>query len=158
MDIECPDLLDYQQWKKANNPNKFSLYDYLHGVTKTKGLNPDLYVAFLKLFWPDFVSVDEYVFLLEKYDEQKYYELVKQRYQGSDLEYWMNLLNLDGFFQEVVGQEGDYLDHCLFLGEHIAKLWAQKLGIEFPDKVFDVRCIHDSDLNEVYVVFCQKND
>ncbi len=139
-------LLDYEKWKQAN-VGKFSLYDYLHGVLSTQPQSPDLTFAYLKLLWPDFYSYNDQVFLKEEFEEQKYKGLVKQGYSGPELEYWMNLLNIDGLLNNMTTEQARYI------GKSVASIWDKKLAIDFPSQRFNTECIIEGEDDEVYVVF-----
>ena len=141
---------DYESWVTANSPNKFSLFDYLHGVFSTRDLEPDLAIAFFKFLWPEFICVDGLVFLKEEYSKSKYKELAQQENSERDLEYWMNLISIDGLFESAT------LEQSKYFGRQLVKMWRAKLREDFSDKCFIVDCVIDG--NEVYSVFYQKND
>ncbi|MEP5759436.1 MAG: hypothetical protein ABJ327_09095 [Litoreibacter sp.] len=140
-------LSDYENWVNANSPNKFSLFDYLHGILKTKDIEPDLIVAFLKVFWPEFYCIDGFIFLKEEFQEGKYVDLVKQGTSEKDIEYWMNLVSVDGLFDSATFEQSKYIAH------QMAEIWKSKLQSDFTDKEFIVECLTEED--EVYVVFHQ---
>lgn len=148
--IEKNKLKNYQQWVQANKDTQFSLFDYIHGVFQTQEFAPDLSFAFLQLFWPDFILHNTLVFLKEEFYEGKYLELKEQGHQGKDLEYWMNLLSIDGILGSCSFEE------AACLGDSIAVLWNKKLEADFSDREFEVNCLKDEYLQEVYVTFFQK--
>lgn len=155
MSIKTFSLNNYREWQKANDNTKFSLYDYIHGLTVEKVIPIDFYIASLKLFNPDFISVDNCIFLKEEYEETKYFDLLKQQYSKRDLEYWINLVNLDGLFDTgAIEIDDSFLTSCLYLGEQLVNLWSSKLYIDFPSKQFHVECIQEA--NEVYIVFYEQ--
>ena len=144
-------LSDYERWVACNGSGKFSMYDYLHGVFSTKDVSSDLVVAFLKLFFPDFYVYENGVFLKEEFDKNEYNNLVARGYFGKDLEYWMNLLNIDSLFGV------SSFEFSKYIANNIALLWHRKLSIDFPEMRFETKCICESD-DEVYVVFYQCQD
>lgn len=145
------DLPDYEKWVSSNSPKKFSLFDYMHGVFNTKNIASDFAVAFLKLCAPDFYLYEGCVFLEQEFSKSKYDDLVAQGYKGKDLEYWMNLLSVDGLFESAS------LECAKYIADHLAILWKIKLQTDFPEMRFDVRGIVEADEDEVYVVFCQQS-
>lgn len=144
-------LVNYEEYSAANDDKKVSLFDYLHGYFANEQLKPDLSIAFLKLIWPDFVCMDGLVFLKEEYSERRHGENVLQGISGRDLEYWMNLLTIDGLFETLTFEQSQYF------GYQLVEAWTKKLEMDFPDKKFVVECvIEDEDgEEEVYVVFYQ---
>jgi YD repeat-containing protein len=66
MQSELPTLIDYQKWQQANYNINFSLYDYIHGLTIQKALPIDFYIACLKLFYPEFILINNCIFLKEQ--------------------------------------------------------------------------------------------
>ncbi len=142
-------LSDYESWVESNSPEKFTLFDYIHGILSTKDIELDIVFAILKFFWPEFCNVNGLVFLQEEYSESKYRELIQQGYSGKDLEYWMNLTSIDGLFDKATFEQSKYL------GRQITSIWESKLEKDFPDKLFKVDCIIDGD--EVFTAFYQQN-
>lgn len=143
-------LSDYQKWKNVNDCKNFSLYDYIYCVAIDKKIPIDFNIALLKLFYPEFIVIENHVFLKEEYDESEYLRLIEQNLQKKEVEYWMNLLNISSlFYSEEIETEDNslYIDTC----EVIANLWSQKLHKDFPRKQFYVGCLKDDD--EIYIVF-----
>lgn len=143
-------LEDYEKWKRANAPGKFSLFDYLHGVSSTQAIAGDITVAYLQLFWPDFYVYKGLVFLKEEFAQDKYQQLVEQGYSGADLEYWMNLLTIDGLFNNLTTEQ------ALYVGSAIVVMWEKKLAAEYPAQQFKVECLFEQEEDEVYMVFYQQ--
>jgi hypothetical protein len=146
-------LSDYQKWKNANDGKNFSLYDYIHCVAIEKKIPIDFNIALLKLFYPEFIVIENHVFLKEEYDESEYLRLIEQNLPKKEVEYWMNLLNINSlFYSEEIEAENDslYIDTC----EVMANLWSQKLHKDFPEKQFYVGCLKDD--NEMYIVFYEQ--
>lgn len=149
MDISISkDLLDYEKWISANSSTEFSLFDYLHGIFSTKSLEPDLAIAFLNFFWPEFLCVGDLVFLKEEFSEKRYNNLINQGDGGKNLEYWMNIISISGVFESATFDQSKYI--CC----HLSEIWKIKLEKEFPDKNFVLDCAVDGE--DVYLVFYQK--
>ncbi len=86
----------------------------------------------------------------EEYDESEYLRLIEQNLQKKEVEYWMNLLNINSLFygEEIETEDNSiYIDTC----ELIVNLWSHKLHKDFPEKQFYVGCLKDE--NEIYIVF-----
>lgn len=110
-------LEDYVEWMKLNSTKKFSLFDYINGVIQLRDLPIDVFVAVLKLFWPDFINFDNKIFIKEEFSEEKYRELIDNGCPDKDLEYWMNLINVDGLFHS------ESLEVTEYLSKYIEYLW-----------------------------------
>jgi hypothetical protein len=150
--IQINALSDYQRWKQANNNIKFSIFDYIYGMIIEKKIPIDFCIALFKLFYPEFIVIENHVFLKEEYEKEKYINLVKQNCQKKEIEYWMNLLNIDPFFfQEDEENNDNFADLSIAICEQMVDLWSQKLHKEFPDKQFCVKHLKDDE--EVYITF-----
>lgn len=151
------ELNDYQLWQKSNQNKRFSLYDYIHGLLQVGELSSDICIAFLKLFRPDFIMINGNIFLLEEYSQKKYNDLNNNGYSGRELEYWLNLLNIDCYFETP--KEDFNIDKCLVFAHELTKAWSVKLHQEFSEREFEVICIDetgDNDEKEIYITFFQK--
>ncbi|NEQ42465.1 MAG: hypothetical protein F6K00_02440 [Leptolyngbya sp. SIOISBB] len=144
-------LTDYTKWLNVNSEKNFTLYDYIHGVFQSKNLHPDLAIAFLKLLWPDFIIKDEFVFLKEEFTYNRYQEIISTVSETAEIEYWINLLNID----EVINS--DSTETSSFFAVKLSDLWKKKLIIDFPNKRFEVKVIYDEgdSGSEVYITFQQ---
>jgi hypothetical protein len=154
--FQISNLNDFQNWKKSNN-DFFSLYDYVHGIIQINDLSSDICIAFLRLIYPTFFCSDECIFLIDQYNEDKLDKLVSKKLISKDLEYWMNILNLDCYFRN--DKEEFCLEKCLLFAYELKKAWLQKLSIDFPARKFEVSCIQDIDpdtqRDEVYITLYQ---
>lgn len=142
-------LYDYEEWAKKNNSQKFSLYDYIFGNLHAKDISDDIYIAFLKFFWPNFYCIDDYVFLKEQFEQSYYDKLVREGKGKKEIESWVNLLYLDGMMDENTSDE-----NIKFLAEHLVEIWEIKLKKDFPQKKFKVKYFFDED-DGYFVVFYQ---
>ena len=155
MAIQTNALSDYQRWKKANSDTNFSIFDYLHCSALDKKIPVDFCIALFELFYPEFILIDNHVFLKEEYERDKYLELVKQNCTKKDVEYWMNLLNIDAlFYREEIEDKDSFENALFFICEQIVDLWSQKLHKEFSDRQFFVNYIRDD--GEMYIVFYEQ--
>lgn len=51
---------DYESWRSANQPQGFSLFDYVHAIMSTNDLPTDLLLAMARLLWPEFVALRQH--------------------------------------------------------------------------------------------------
>jgi hypothetical protein len=155
--FQMSELKDFQNWKQLNSKNFFSLYEYTNGVIQINELSSDICIAFLRLIYPPFICLNECIFLADEYHQEKLNKLVCQGYNSKELEYWMNILNLDCYFR--TDKEDFSLTKCLFFAHELKKIWMQKLSVDFPTRKFDVSCIQDIDPDtqseEVYITLYQ---
>jgi hypothetical protein len=153
--FDSSELKDFQAWKQSNAGTFFSLYDYIDGIIQSRELPSDFCIAFLKLIYPSFLLSENGVFLAEEYDQTKLDRLVNEGCQGKQLEYWMNILNIDGYLR--ISTEEFSIEQCLFFSNLLREIWLQKLSKDFPEKKFVVECIQETDSdNEVYITFYQE--
>jgi hypothetical protein len=122
---------------------------------RTSGAESDLVVGIASLVWPRFLEVDGLVFLAEHYAADKVRALADQGIAGGELEYWINLFSIDGFFNELRGAS---LEHAELLAELLAKAWRAKLATEFPLRQFVVNVIRDAEAGDICVVFRSQLD
>ena len=128
-------LFDYEKWKEANLGHRFTLYDYVGcKLQDISEYQDDLMFALSRLYWPDFLSIDGFIFLKEIFDESSYFNY-KQQQDG--VEYWMNLLLTENFYQD--------LDLAVEFASVLKETWGAKLKLEFPDKQFTIDVFDDED-------------
>lgn len=139
-------LADFRAWREKND-SSFNLFDYLHGVLSTNDVSTDLIFAIIELFWPEFINVDGMIFIDEQFDKGEYERLVNEGSKPEEVEYWLNLVNLDGLLPGI-GNE-----NCAFIGTKIAELWRLKLQLEYQDKKFNVSYLYEDDEQEHFVTF-----
>lgn len=155
---KLPELPDYTHWVSLNSDKHFGMSDYIYGIFTSKSLAPDIFVAFLNLFWPEFIEKDDYVFIKDIYSEEKYVELIDENTEPKLVEYWMNIFEVDSFFTESedFSSNSEFFEFCKYIGDKLNETWSAKLKTEYPQKIFNVECITDAAKNEVFVVFHQK--
>jgi hypothetical protein len=131
----------FQKYKQENEswiPN-FSPWSYLN-----LRADYDLAAAFSKLFWPDFIEVEDYVLLAENY-EQTNFEDWKKRFNGGrhDIEAMINHVHIRDLFLnspkhvEYPGKLHKYLADVL------AICWKHALQEAFPERTFTVSVFDD---------------
>lgn len=152
---KTPLLQDFETWRSKNSPD-FSMHDYLYGRMEVGGISPDLFVAFTELFWPTAIDFDGLVFLGARFSDGRLAELRSQGYDGKELEYWMNLVSLDGMVQlPSTGRPDDFRDHALYVAKNLEEMWTDRLRRLFPEKRFLVKVIDDFENGDVCITFYQ---
>lgn len=141
-------LPDYQEWRQHND-NSFSLYDYLHGIQSTSVLKGDFYLALFALIWPEFSKVDELIYLTEEITGHKLQKYIDEGYDNYELEYWINLVNLDGIIPGLTDETYSVI------GKILESTWSDKLKKDFPEKFFKTQYIFEEEDGEHFITFNQ---
>lgn len=103
--------------------------DYLHFDDR----GPELALIYSKLFWPDLIEVDGFVFISEKY-ERRNYELIITDARVNNVESYVNTFYL---FDAVGTGEYDCEDEIWeLLGHTLCETWKQRAQHLFPEKSF----------------------
>ncbi|MCD8486380.1 MAG: hypothetical protein LRZ84_06445 [Desertifilum sp.] len=134
-DLNLAQLKNFQRWRRLNE-SQFSLWDYLHRVSRV-----EVALAYTKLFLPDFIEYEGGIFLKEAFS-QDFYEQWKVTLDGdmTAIEKVMNHQHIDDL---LPGAEQVGIDNLLYLGEAIAQTWDSRLRSVYPDKPFNVECQED---------------
>lgn len=140
---------DYESWRSANQPQGFSLFDYVHAIMSTNDLPTDLLLAMARLLWPEFVAFDGMVFLKEQFSLARVQEHGRSD-DESTTEYWINLLSVDGFFSY---SHSDKLSQDEAFANILAEAWRAKLRADFPDRSFDVKVMVDESVGDILLTF-----
>lgn len=140
----------FERFKSIQNLPSSSLYDYIYQQITLNNLSSDLYFAFLELFWPSFIKYKNHIFLKENLTEAKLLELERQN--EKNIEYWINLLTIDSYFNN--DEEGSEKADCL--SKILAQIWKAKLSIDFPDIEFIIENFEDSEAGDYGLTFYQK--
>jgi hypothetical protein len=142
-------LNDLDKWRNLNKGHLFSIYDYIFHVIKSKKIDDDIFFAFGELFWPTFIVYNNYVFLKENFSKEKFNKLVDTK---SRIEFWMNFLSIDPYFEEDdVNQE-----KAQTFARILVDIWQSKLKKDFPKLQFIVEYLYDDENGDYGLTFYQK--
>jgi hypothetical protein len=139
---------DFKSFSAAN-AGQVSSFDYLHAIYKEHELATDFLVCFSKLFWPDFNVVDNLIFISELFDSERYQDLLKNGQNATQAQFWMNLLEITGMFDELPTNE------AILFSETLSACWNSKLKAEFGNQSVTARAIHDDETGEIFVTICK---
>lgn len=142
----------YHDWVKANL-GAFSWFDYAHHLLRDQPGAGDFASVIARLVWPDFVEVGRLLFLADQYSLEKLRSLQSQGLDGRELEYWMNLFSVDGFFDGIASVT---LDAQKRLARAMSNAWKAKAMQEYPDRAFEVEMIEDEETGDICVAFTQR--
>lgn len=136
---------DFNSFVSANTGQIVTGFDYLHAVYKAHELHVDFISYFTKLFWPDFKVVNGLVFVAELFNTERYQELLNERRGLSEAQFWMNLLEVTGLFDELT------TDEAMPIAESLVASWNSKMNSEFGSVSVPARAIRDDETGEVFV-------
>jgi hypothetical protein len=115
-------------------------------------------LAYAKLFWPDFVQVDEMLLRSDVIEDESDAERVRQalRQWNGDSEKTQRSFNRleipAGIFGKRAGESSDASDEQL--AQILVEMWDARLSRRYPDRKFSVTLERESD-GDVSVTFCQ---
>jgi len=136
---------DFKSFVAANVGRHVSGFDYLHTEYKALGLATDFILYFVKLCWPDFKVVDGLVYLSEMFDPERYKTFLSEGRSSTEVQFWMNLLEITGLFDELS------IDDAMLIAEALAESWNSKMSAEFDSVLTPARAIRDKETGEVFV-------
>ncbi|MCI0530192.1 MAG: hypothetical protein L0Y56_22340 [Nitrospira sp.] len=136
------------------NTTGFNVFDFLHA--EGSGLEALMYA---RLFWPEFIEIDDMVFLketVENEDDRKrvgeafeYYEKDRCKTEQS-----FNLVEIHSLFGRRSGETTDAEDRQL--AELLAEMWRYRLQLLYPYRRFLVEVLEPEQTGgEVAVMFYQ---
>lgn len=142
---------DFNSFVSANAGRVVSGYDYLRAVYKAHGLAVDFIYYFAKLFWPDFKIKDGLIFVAELFDAGRYRDLLNEGRNSAETQFWMNLLEITGLFDELS------TDEAMPIAEALAASWNSKLNSELGSVSVHAKAIRDDETGEVFVTIGSAN-
>lgn len=144
--MEKAELFGYQAFVNANLERQVTGFDYLRAIYKTAALPTDFVCWLARLFLPTFVVVEGQIFVSELFDKKAYQRLLQAGQSRSSAQFWTNLLEVTGLFDELS------VDEALRFADALSHSWNGKLETEFGANTEKARVIHDQGTDEVFVV------
>ena len=129
-------LEDYDRWVTTNKPKQFSLFDYVHAVSREQSVKGDYIVSLFALLWPEYYKIDQHVFLAEQFSLERYNQ-IKNSNDTRAAEEFMNAIPISEMFANA-----DFKTQKI-IGDMIAEAWTAKLKLEFPKMKFTAVCYED---------------
>ncbi|PHN57465.1 hypothetical protein AO275_04795 [Pseudomonas viridiflava] len=136
---------DVASFRADNAHHPVSGFDYIHAIHHTQRLPADFALWMAKLYWPEFIRVDDWVFVKENFDEAYYHSLLESDNSPAKNQFWMNLLEVTGIFENLSVPEAKVVANAL------AGSWNAKLTSEFGPSFAQARAIVDDEGCEVFV-------
>ena len=132
----------------------FTPFDFIH-----KYGSPLSALLHSHLFWPDFVEIDDMVFLQYEFEDENDYKRLKEaleHYQWNRraVEESFNVVEISSFFGKSTGDVSD--EGYQVLASIVCDTWSAKLKHQFPSRRFeiDILDIDDTD-GEIAIIFRQ---
>ncbi|MEE4100778.1 hypothetical protein [Pseudomonas viridiflava] len=136
---------DFASFRADNAHHLVSGFDYIHAVHHTQRLSADFALCMAKLYWPEFVRVDGWIFVKETFDEAYYLSLLESDNSPAKNQFWMNLLEVTGLFENLSMPQSTVVANAL------AGSWNAKLASESGPSFAQARAIVDDEGCEVFV-------
>ncbi len=141
-------LADFQ---RANGNKKLSEMDYVQAVYATTSLHFDFLISYARLFSPEIKVVDGRAFILELFDSERHQELMAATQDADHAQYWMNLLEITGLFDELTTEQATEL------AKIIAACWNRTLLAGHESSCGEARYIADPDSGEVFITITKQS-
>ena len=143
-------LHDYEHWRQALGKHDMGFWDYL-----SVRADFELAGAFAKLFWPDFIEVEGYIFLAEHYSEATFRRWQEKTQDRGSIELVINEVHIyDLFMADKNTQVHPTL--FAFLRRILADSWECALNSAFSDRQFDFHLGDEPDTYGPTLTFCQR--
>lgn len=119
------ETFDFASFRVDNAHHLVSGFDYIHAIHHTQRLPADFALCMAKLYWPEFIRVDGWIFVKETFDEAYYLSLLESDNSPAKNQFWMNLLEVTGLFENLSLPQSTVVVNAL------AGNWNAKLASEF---------------------------
>ena len=139
------ETFDFASFRVDNAHHLVSGFDYIHAIHHTQRLPADFALCMAKLYWPEFVRVDGWIFVKETFDEAYYLSLLESDNSPAKNQFWMNLLEVTGLFENLSMPQSTVVANAL------AGSWNAKLASESGPSFAQARAIVDDEGCEVFV-------
>ena len=135
----------FAHFEKANTPKRLNGADYVQSIYKALNIPADFVLWFSRLLWPGLLVVEGNVFVAELFDVQRYEDLRQSGHSVSSAQFWTNLLEITGLFDDLTELQ------ALELAQSLAAAWNCKIGTDCAEAVGRARVVHDKSTDEIFV-------
>jgi hypothetical protein len=139
----------YERFQQANASKRVGGIDYVQSLYKSLKIPNDLVLWFFRLAWPDFIVLDNRAFIADLFDKQRYEEFRSSGHSESSAQFWTNLLEITGMFDDMP------LPQALEVAQSLSSCWNSKLDKECDISTGRARVVHDEETGEVFVAIGQ---
>ena len=130
------DLKKYESWKHQwNDSDKIAINDYIMDFC-----HPEDLLIYSKIFYPNFISVENCIILKDRYVEENFLQWQKELNRNTHMiEKTLNHTHI----YDIFGKLADDVSDSIFeqLSDIINMSWDMILKRSFPDKTFTVETI-----------------
>lgn len=135
----------YEKFKTANSPKSLTGIDYVRFIYKAFDLPVDFILYFSRLWWPNFLVIDNRIFLSDLFDSERHASLLLSEQDAASAQFWMNLLEITGLFDDLEEVQ------ALEVAENLVSCWNKKINSEHSEITDRARVILDNSTGEVFV-------
>lgn len=143
--MEHSKSFDFISFVKSNEGHPLSSLDYLHAVYKASELHEDFIFYIAKMFRPDFKILEGNVYVSELFDSERYNEMLGEKMGPDDVQFWMNLLEITGLFDNLS------VTTAKFFADVLATSWNTKMATDFGHILKPARVICNDGEGEVFI-------
>jgi hypothetical protein len=143
----------FEDFRRANIHRAVSKLDYANNVLRGDITHADGVLAIGALFWPEFRVIDGLVFVDALFTDEKLANLRADGCADQEVEYWMNLFSVDGFFDNLPGESPFHIDA---VAEMVCSSWAAKAAAEFRNNNLVSHILRDGDTGDVLVTISRR--
>ncbi|MBJ8438878.1 hypothetical protein I6M64_16350 [Acinetobacter lactucae] len=136
--------LNFESFKNINKPNFFGDIEYIYSIFKIKELPVDLLFKILNLIFPDFLIIENHIFLESEFDQDKFNDL-KEVEEISKAQFWMNLIELTSLHDEITAEQ------ALLIAKKIVDSWNAKIKYEGLNAHGRARFFEEIEYGEIFI-------
>ncbi|MEQ1137666.1 hypothetical protein [Acinetobacter seifertii] len=143
MDEKDSDL-SFESFKNINKSNFFGDTEYIYSIFKIKELPVDLLFKILNLIFPDFLIIENHIFLASEFDQDKFDNLQKVE-ETNKAQFWMNLIELTSLHDEMTAEQ------ALLIAQKIVDSWNAKIKYEGLNAHGRARVFEEIEYGEIFI-------
>ncbi|QNX04316.1 hypothetical protein [Acinetobacter seifertii] len=143
MDEKDSDL-SFESFKNINKPNFFGDTEYIYSIFKIKELPVDLLFKIPNLIFPDFLIIENHIFLESEFDQDKFNNLKKVE-ETNKVQFWMNLIELTSLHDEMTAEQ------ALLIAQKIVDSWNAKIKYEGLNAHGRARVFEEIEYGEIFI-------
>ncbi|ONN51716.1 hypothetical protein AC056_02270 [Acinetobacter genomosp. 33YU] len=138
------DDLSFESFKNINKSNFFGDIEYIYSIFKIKELPVDLLFKILNLIFPDFLIIENHIFLASEFDQDKFDNLQKVE-ETNKAQFWMNLIELTSLNDEMTAEQ------ALLIAQKIVDSWNAKIKYEGLNAHGRARVFEEIEYGEIFI-------
>lgn len=136
--------LSFESFKNINKSNFFGDTEYIYSIFKIKELPVDLLFKILNLIFPDFLIIENHIFLESEFDQDKFDNLQKVE-ETNKAQFWMNLIELTSLHDEMTAEQ------ALLIAQKIVDSWNAKIKYEGLNAHGRARVFEEIEYGEIFI-------